>query len=177
MSRAIGQNPRIAARPRHLHGHRPGVRIADLEGLRLLARLDDLVARRQDRDTRPAIDRDALAADHRQQRDFGEAQPPAWGKNDAAVPGFDPLRVEVLAGLEGPRDLDAIARALRVLDHHHRVGAFRQRRARHDFHRLSGAHGARINLSRAHFPDHPQFAWHVGRANREPVASRAGKGG
>ena len=92
------QNPRIAACPGHLHGHRPGVRIADLEGLRLLARLDDLVARRQDRDARPAIDRRALAADHRQQRDFGEAQPPAWGKNDAAVPGFDPLRVEILAG-------------------------------------------------------------------------------
>ena len=78
----------------HLHRHRPGVRIADLEGLRLLTGLDDLVARGKDRHTRPAVDRRALAADHRQQRDLGKAQPPPRGKHDAAVPGFDPCALK-----------------------------------------------------------------------------------
>ena len=44
--------------------------------------------------------------------------------------------------------------ALGVLHHHDRIGAFRQRRAGHDFDRSSGAHGAAENFARAHFADH-----------------------
>ena len=68
----MGRILRIAAGLADLHGHRPGVRIADLEWLGLLTRLDDLVAGGQNRDAGLAIDGNALTPHHCQQRDFGE---------------------------------------------------------------------------------------------------------
>ena len=163
MGRICGSPPALA----HLHGHRPRVRIADLERLGLTARLDDLVSGWENRDAWPTVDRCAFATDHRQQRDFSKSQPTARGENDAALLGFDPLRVEILAGFERPGYLDAIAGALGMLHHHHRIGAFGQRRARHYFNRPSGAYGAAENLSRAHFADHAQVRREHPRRERQ----------
>ena len=78
-----------------------------------------------------------------------------------------PCALKFSPDLRDARYLDAIAGALCVLHHHDGVGAFGQRRARHYFHRSSGAYGAAENFSRAHFADHT-----VVRRERPPRGRR-----
>ena len=73
-----------------------------------------------------------------------------------------------------PRSIvHAVAVARDVLDHHHGVGAVRQRSAGHDLDRLPGPTAPAKLLAGAHFADHAQLARQIGGAHRESVAHRA----
>ncbi len=86
-----GQNLRHASRASHLRGQRPGIGIANLKELRLLACFDDLIAGGQDRHARLATDAHALTARHRQRRDFREFYAATRLEQNVSVFGFASL--------------------------------------------------------------------------------------
>ena len=64
---------------------------------------------------------------------------------------------------------DAAVDALGMLHHDHGIGARRDRRAGHDFHRLATAHGSAKTLAGADLSDHLQLAGQVARADCVPI--------
>ncbi len=79
--------------------------------------------------------------------------------------------------LAGFRDLDhdAIAIDARALDHHHRVGTRRHRRAGHDANRLARTDRGRGRAARGQLPHDAQGPGCVGGAYRVPVHARVGE--
>ena len=136
--------------------HRP-VAVVDLARADGGARRRQLVAGRENGDSRPAEDRNVLDADRRQHRDFARTEDRAGAQHGLA--GAD---VRAGSGNGGARRhglTDVHGRIggvdeFRLLDHHHRVGAARDHAARGDDRRQARADGLlRRPARRQHFAD------------------------
>src|SRR5687768_4094433 len=87
-----------------------------------------------------------------------------------------PLLVYELGWLYCALGLYPGAIALRMLGHHHGVGAARHRRAGHDLDALSVPNFAAISLPRAHFARYFRPSGKIGGMDRESVANGAWSG-
>ena len=86
------------------------------------------------------------------------------------------MRIEVFADLQCPIDLNGIAGADDMFDHHNGVCACGHWGAGHDFEGLAGVDCTRPTFACADFTDDGERAWKVLRAKGEAIAYRARRG-
>ena len=119
---------------RHCSRERVAVDVVDLRWPERLARLDDLVARRNHRDDGTCVDLDVRPAGRRADTQAARRQQVA--RREQPFAGLDVVRPwrHILAGPDRHQNRHRLAparpvRPIRLLDHHDRVGAIRNRRS------------------------------------------------
>jgi hypothetical protein len=125
-SRAIGSTTGTPPACATAAAQHPGVRVHDLRRSRRLVDLDELRARRDDRDARAAAHRDRRAADRREHADVGGTDDRSRAQDRRARRDVLAARPHVRAALQRDRHRDDAVGRLRVLDLHDRVGAVRE---------------------------------------------------
>ena len=133
-----------------------GVGVVDGARAQRIAGRDDLVARREDRHSRPAVDGDLAEPQRRQHADLARGEVRSGAKHRLASRDVRAGVAHVLAAGERTTDFEPLAAPggdeLRMLDHQHRVGAARQHSAGRDRRRDAGDHGlARHDTGREDF--------------------------
>ena len=174
---AIGRDPeahRIAARLEHLGHERVRVRVGNLSGTGLGAEVGELVARRQDRDARPPVDRHLAVAERGEQPDLGGGQERARLEHPIAGAHVLAGRSHVCRRLDGPSQRHVTIGRVDVLLRDDGVRPARQRRAREDPHRLAASHRPRRQRPRLHAPHDGQRRALAGirRSHRIPIHRR-----
>ena len=108
------------------------VRVVDATRRQGFARLHELVARKEDADSKTAVNLDVGAADGRDHADRGGRQAGALLEHDAALRHVGAAAADPCALAHGGLEADALGRHLDVFLGHDRVGTLGHRRARED---------------------------------------------
>jgi hypothetical protein len=112
------------------------------------ARLDDLVAGREDRDAYAPPDRQLAQPQRRRHAQVLRLKPAARGQRDRTAPHVLAGKPPVRAALQSRRHDDSRSIAPHVLLHEHGVGALGHRRAGEDTDRLARVDGLRRSAAR-----------------------------
>ena len=168
-------HPRLRSRRADRRRERIAVRVADLPARDGRVDVDDLVARRKDRDARALEHADHRFPHRREEPDLRRAHDRPACQDRLSFS-------QVLAGLADRealggrgRDRHDVASVVGVLDAHDGVRAVGHRRAGHDPHRLSSSDRAVRKATRCDLPDDPQLrrrARHVVSTHRVAVHRR-----
>ena len=129
----------LAPRLDDLRHQRIRVGVRNLGRSRLRAEIRELVAGRENRDTRAAIHPHLRVAERRQEPDFGSADHAAGLHDEVAGSDVLPRGADVGARGDAAADRDPSVIGGDVLLRHDGVGAFGERRAGEDPHRLPGS--------------------------------------
>ena len=149
MPRELGQ----AARREDERGEPRGRRVPHLSRPGCDRGCDDLVARREDRDAWPGVNRDLDDSERREEREIGGPQAPAPLRDDVVHAHVLVRGHDAFSGGHRPHHLDrALHRECGVLDHHDPVGAVRQRPAGGDGDRAARLHPQLRELPHRHGP-------------------------
>ena len=132
------------------------VDVIDLSSVERLSWIDDLVARRQDRDARLCVNRHLGLANGRQGADAARRQQFACPDDRIAGRDVRAASADVPAGWRGHPDVNLLSLARGFFHHDHGVGARRQGRAGGDLCAGAGHHRHGRHLSRIDAIDQPQ---------------------
>ena len=118
-----------------------------------LIQWNQFVAGRKNGNPRLAKNPHRHSSNSREQANFRRAKPTAAPENHVARPRLASLAHHVLEFRDRAQHAHLRPIRFRMLHHHHCVGARRQRRARHDFHRLLGREGLLHAFAGSNFSD------------------------
>ncbi len=156
LSGLVGQDAEIGHRGAEAREHRreqAAVRIIERGGRTHRARLDDLVAGREQRDAHAPPHVQRREAERSREREMLGLQPPASGQRDRTAAQILASKARVGAALEARRHDHGVAVAPAILLHEHGVGARRHRRAGEDADRLARRETALRGAPRGHAID------------------------
>ena len=134
-------------------GQQDAVAVEALRRAGRVARIDQLVSGREQRDPKLLADLEGGQAERRRQRHVLRTQPRPTGQRQRPARHVLPGRSRVRAGLQARRQPHAAFDRLHVLLHEHRVRALRQRGAGEDALRGAGLQRARRRRRRRRRPD------------------------
>ncbi len=170
-----GHLPGHAAFALHQRGQRIAVGVADLPGLRLLIQLDQLITRRDDGGFGPFQDVHLPTTAACGDGNFCRMQHSSGREQRIAGACLRAAPHDVFSGAEETLRINdqRLRRAAHMLQHHHGIGAFRQRRSGHDLNRLSRRERPAApefpGTKGANYPQLPAAFAQIGGAHSEAI--------